>query len=81
MSLTDAVNKMKQIGNVMRDPQGYITMAAAQQMIAENPQKWQQIYNDMHGKGHDSNIEYLKKIYGDAGMDLGAAAAHYGIQL
>lgn len=67
--------------NAMSNPQGYVMQQFAQQMIAENPDKWQQCQQMFSNKNRKQQIAELSKLYKSKGMDLNAVAKQYGISL
>ncbi|MBO6100677.1 MAG: hypothetical protein J6P07_05030 [Spirochaetaceae bacterium] len=67
--------------NAMSNPQGYVMQQFANQMIAENPDKWQQCQQMFANKNRKQQIAELTKLYKSKGMDLNAVAKQYGITL
>jgi len=72
------------ISKVMRaiqDPQATMFQYAMQGMIAQHPEEWQQAQQMFAGKSKQEQLETLRKLYSEKGMDLDAVAKQYGVQL
>ena len=67
--------------NAVQNPQATIMQYAMQGMIAQHPEQWQQAQQMFAGKTKSEQLKTLRKLYKERGMDLGAVARQYGVQI
>lgn len=67
--------------NAMQNPQAAVMQYAMQGMIAQNPQQWQQAQQMFTGKSQKQQLNELRRLYKEKGMDLDATARQWGIQI
>lgn len=72
---------MYQAMNAIQNPQGVLLQHVMQSMIAQHPEQWQQTQQMFNGKSKSEQVELLRKLYKDRGMDLDAVAKQYGVQI
>ena len=66
---------------MFRAMQGNPQQFVMQQLIKENPQQWQQAQQMFNGKSHDEQVQALRELYKQKGMDLDTMAKQYGVAL
>ena len=81
MNLTGQMRQLNNMLDALQNPQGYVTQQMFQQMVRENPDKWNQAQRMFTGKTHRQQVAELRKLYQSKGMDLDAVAKQYGVQL
>lgn len=69
----DVMQAMK----VMQNPQQYVM----EQLAKQNPGIMQQCQNMFTGKNHKQQVQALRNLYKQKGMDLDAVAKQWRIQL
>lgn len=74
MTLTEALQ-------MMNNPQGIFSQQMMQQLIQENPDKWQQTQSMFANKSREQKIAALRELYQSKGMDLDNVAKQYGVNL
>ena len=72
---------MTELAQAMSNPQAYVVKSFAKQMIAENPDIWQQCQNMFSGKSKKEQVSVLRKLYKSKRIDLDNVAKQYGVQL
>lgn len=72
---------MTQMMSMMQNPQQFAMAQMMQQMVRENPDKWQQAQQLLNGKSQKQQVTALEKLYKERGMDLRETAARFGIAL
>lgn len=68
---------MMQVMKVMQNPQQYVM----EQLAKQNPGIMQQCQNMFTGKNHKQQVQVLRNLYKQKGMNLDAVAKQWGIQL
>lgn len=68
---------MMQAIKVMQNPQQYIM----EQLAKQNPGVMQQCQNMFSGKSHKQQVQALRSLYKQKGMDLDTVAKQWRIQL
>lgn len=68
---------MMQAMRVMQNPQQYVM----EQLAKQNPQVMQQCQNMFTGKNHKQQVQTLRNLYKQKGMDLDTVAKQWGIKL
>ncbi len=68
---------MMQAMKVMQNPQQYVM----EQLAKQNPGVMQQCQSMLSGKNHRQQVQALRSLYKQKGMDLDAVAKQWGIQL
>ena len=65
----------------MQNPQVALMQYAMQGMIAQHPNEWQQAQNMFADKNKKQQIQALRNLYKQKGMDLESVASQWGITL
>lgn len=81
MGLTGQMRQFNSMLSALQNPQGYVTQQMFQQLIRENPDKWNAAQSMFAGKSHKQQVAELRKLYQSKGMDLDAMAKQYGVTL
>ena len=65
----------------MQNPQAALMQYAMQGMIAQHPNEWKQAQNMFADKNKKQQIQALRNLYKQKGMDLESVASQWGITL
>lgn len=68
---------MMQAMRVMQNPQQYVM----EQLAKQNPEIMQRCQSMFTGKSHKQQVQALRNLYKQKGMDLDTVAKQWGIQL
>ena len=67
--------------NMVQNPMGYAMQSLMQSLIQQNPQQWEQAQGMFNGKTQKQQLNELRKLYREKGMDLDTTARQWGIQI
>lgn len=72
---------MTQMMGLLQNPQQVLSEQMAAQLVRENPKQWQQAQQMFNGLNHEQQVQALRDLYKQKGMDLDTMAKQYGVQL
>ena len=72
---------MTQMMGLLQNPQRVLSEQMAAQLVRENPKQWQQAQQMFNGLNHEQQVQALRDLYKQKGMDLDTMAKQYGVAL
>lgn len=79
MGLSGQMRQLYNMLGAIQNPREYVSQQMFQQLIRENPDKWNAAQQMFAGKNHKQQVAELRKLYQSKGINLDIVAKQYGI--